>query len=172
MAGLNLYDVVINTFTKNLKTLDHILTKAEEFAKEKGLDVDAEFPNARLVEDQNPFTFQIQNATKNVKVTLGRLTGQEYAPFEDKEKTITDLRKRVQETLDLLKAVDAATVNARQDEKVNLPWKGSTIQFSVADAALNQGVPNVYFHVVTAYSILRAKGVPVGKADYLGAFLA
>jgi hypothetical protein len=86
MSGTTLDDVVVPTFTKGLKTLDHILTKAEECAKEKGIDANAVFPAARLIEDQNPLTFQVQNVTKTVKVTLGRLTGVQSRPFEDKRR--------------------------------------------------------------------------------------
>lgn len=113
MAQINLYDVVIPTFRKGLKTLDHILTKAEKFAQEKGLDADATFPGARLIDDQHPLTFQVQTSTKTVKTTLGRLTGVETEPFPDTETTLADLHKRVQAALDLLETADPAVVNAR-----------------------------------------------------------
>jgi hypothetical protein len=111
-----LEEVVIPLFTKGLKTLDHILTKAESYAQEKDLDANAIFPSARLIEDQNPLTFQIQNATKTVKTTLGRLTGSQPVPFEDKEKTIEDLHARIRETLELLKG----PFEAKEDELVDV----------------------------------------------------
>lgn len=119
MAGLSLYDTVVPTLVKGLTSFDHVLTQAEKFAKEKGQDADS-FVQARLVEDQLPLAFQVQNATKAVQVAIGRLTGAEPAFFENNEKTIADLHKRIQKTLDELKAVDAAAVNARAGTEVDL----------------------------------------------------
>ncbi|KAH8804511.1 hypothetical protein F5884DRAFT_734879 [Xylogone sp. PMI_703] len=166
----SVYDVVIPTFIKGLKTFDHILTKAEQFAKEKGLDANATYFNARLVEDQNPLVFQIQNATKAVKVNLGRL-GIASEAFIDKENTFADLHSRIQEALDLLQSVDPAVVNAQAENEVDLPFGGKVHKVPGRVAALNQGIPNFFFHLNTGYSILRAKGVPLGKADYIGSFL-
>lgn len=120
MSGLSLYDLVIPTFTKGLKTFDHVLIKAEEYAKKNGIDADAEFPEARLVADQLPLTFQVQNVTKNVATTLSRLTGTEAATFDNKEKTIADLHARIQATLALLEKVDPAVVNSREDAEIDM----------------------------------------------------
>ncbi|GKT94682.1 helix-turn-helix-domain containing protein type [Colletotrichum tofieldiae] len=98
MSSLTVYDAVIPVFIKGLKTFDHILNKAEEHAKANN----------------------VQNATKTVKTNIARLTGVELEPFENKEKTIEDLHKRIQEALDLLSKVDAATVNAKADNEVDL----------------------------------------------------
>jgi hypothetical protein len=119
MSGTILYDVVIPTFTKGLKTLDHILTKAEEYSKVQGLDVNA-LVQARLIEDQLPFIFQVQNTTKTFNTTLGRLTGVESQPFEDKEKTFEDLHKRVQEALDLLVSVKHDAAQSQEDKEIDL----------------------------------------------------
>jgi len=114
------YDVVITTFINGLKTFDHILSKAEEYAVEKGLDVNTVFAEARLIQDQNPLTFQVQNATKVVKLSVGRLTGVELEPFSDKEKTIEDLHKRIQDTLQLLKSIKPDDVNPKGDEEIEV----------------------------------------------------
>ncbi|KAF4468810.1 helix-turn-helix-domain containing type [Fusarium albosuccineum] len=171
MPGTSLYDLIIPTFTKGLQTYDHILGKAEEFAKEKGLNADEVFPQARLVEDQLPLTFQVQNTTKAIQTTVGRLTGVEPTFFENNEKTIAELRQRIQKTLDLLKTVKPEDVNSREDTLIELPWAGQTRKVTVKAAVLGHGQTNFFFHLVTGYSILRAKGVPVGKADYLTSFL-
>lgn len=120
MAGTSLYDLIIPTFINGLRTLDHVLTKAEEFAKEKGLDANQVFPEARLIEDQLPLTFQVQNASKAVQVNIGRLTGVEPELFENNEKTIEDLHKRIEKTLDLLKKVKPEDVNSREDALVDV----------------------------------------------------
>ncbi|KAJ9144953.1 hypothetical protein NKR23_g5685 [Pleurostoma richardsiae] len=167
MAGFTVYDVVITTFINGLKTFDHILSKAEEYAEEKGLDVNTVFAEARLIQDQNPLTFQVQNATKVVKLSVGRLTGVELEPFSDKEKTIEDLHKRIQDTLQLLKSIKPDDVNPKGDEEIEVPFG----RVSRKNAVLAHGIPNFFFHLTTAYSILRHKGVPLGKADFITDFI-
>ncbi|KAF9768351.1 hypothetical protein IL306_014368 [Fusarium sp. DS 682] len=168
----SLYDLIIPTFIKGLQTFDHVLTKAEEYAKEKGLNADEVFPQAKLVDDQLPLVFQVQNTTKVLQITVGRLTGVEPTFFENNEKTIADLHARLQKALELVKSIKPEDVNSREDATVEHPWGGKTLQLTVKEAALFHGQTNFFFHIVTGYSILRAKGVPVGKADYLGNFLA
>ncbi|RBA18139.1 hypothetical protein FPRO05_11155 [Fusarium proliferatum] len=168
----SLYDLIIPTFIKGLQTFDHVLTKAEQYAKEKGLDADEVFPQARLVDDQLPLVFQVQTATKAVQTTIGRLTGVEPTFFEDNEKTIADLHARIQKALEAVKSVKPEDVNSREDVKVDLPRPDRILHLTVKEATLYHGQTNFFFHIVTGYSILRAQGVPIGKADYLGSFLA
>ncbi|EXK84617.1 hypothetical protein FOQG_11402 [Fusarium oxysporum f. sp. raphani 54005] len=168
----SLYDLIIPTFIKGLQTFDHVLTKAEQYAKEKGLNADEVFPQARLVDDQLPLVFQVQNATKAVQVTIGRLTGVEPTFFQDNEKTIADLHARIQKALEAVKSVKPEDVNSREDVKVELPRPDKTLHLTVKEATLYHGQTNFFFHIVTGYSILRSKGVPIGKGDYLGSFLA
>ncbi|KAF4441123.1 hypothetical protein FACUT_2891 [Fusarium acutatum] len=168
----SLYDLIIPTFIKGLQTFDHVLTKAEQYAKEKGLNADEVFPQARLVDDQLPLVFQVQTATKAVQTTIGRLTGVEPTFFEDNEKTIADLHARIQKALEVVKSVKPEDVNSREDVKVELPRPDKILHLTVKDATLYHGQTNFFFHIVTGYSILRAKGVPIGKGDYLGSFLA
>ncbi|KAF5985470.1 hypothetical protein FBULB1_2899 [Fusarium bulbicola] len=168
----SLYDLIIPTFIKGLQTFDHVLTKAEQYAKEKGLDADEVFPQARLVDDQKPLVFQVQTATRAVQTTIGRLTGVEPTFFEDNEKTIADLHARIQKALEAVKAVKPEDVNSREDVKVELPQPDKILHLTVKEATLYHGQTNFFFHIVTGYSILRSKGVPIGKADYLGNFLA
>ncbi|KAK7745803.1 hypothetical protein SLS53_002520 [Cytospora paraplurivora] len=171
MSGHATYDFVHPLLIKGLTTYDHVLSKAEEYAKEKGLDVDATFFEARLIEDQLPLSFQVQNTSKLAQIILGRLTAESVTPFEAEEKTVAGLRKLVQKTLDLLKSADAAKAAGKEETEIELPALGGTHKVTVKAAALNHGLPNFFFHLITGYSILRAKGVPVGKADYLSSFL-
>ncbi|KAG6353709.1 hypothetical protein INS49_005418 [Diaporthe citri] len=171
MSSNATYDFVVPIFIKGLTTYDHILSKAEAYAKEKGVDVDATFFEARLVDDQLPLNFQVQITAKIAQINLGRLTGQEITPFEADEKTVAGLRKVVQKTLDLLKSADASKAAGREEATVDLPALGKTHKSTVKAAVVNHGLPNFYFHLVTGYSIIRARGVQVGKADYLSSFL-
>jgi hypothetical protein len=120
MSSFTLYDAVIPLFTKGLKTFDHILTKAEESAKEQGLNANAEYPEARLIEDQKPLIFQVQIAAKTVKTNIERLTGVESAPLEDDEKTFEDLHAKIHATLDLLKNIDRELVNSRTNTIIRM----------------------------------------------------
>lgn len=115
----SLYDTFVPTLIRGLGTFEHILNQAEVYAKEKGEDVNS-YVEARLIPDQLPLAFQVQNATKAAQVAIGRLTGTEPALFENNEKTIADLKVRIQKTLEQLKAIDAATVNPRAGQQVDL----------------------------------------------------
>ncbi|KAM0322311.1 hypothetical protein ACHAQA_009601 [Verticillium albo-atrum] len=170
MASLSLYDAVVPTLTKGLTTFEHILTKTEEYAKTNNLNVDEVFVEARLIEDQKPLIFQIQNISRIVRVAFARLTGKELEPLEDNEKTIAELHKRLQGALEVLKTVDASVANGRAKESIEA-LGGHKLTVTVQDALLNHSLPNFFFHLNTAYSILRAKGVPLGKADYISSFL-
>jgi hypothetical protein len=122
MSGTTLDDVVVPYFTNGLKTLDHILTKAEEYAMEKGINANAVFPDARLIEDQLPLTTQVQYATRMIKRTLHRVTGIQYQPFtnEGNEKTMEDMHALIQEALDLLKTVQSGVFKAEEEKLVEV----------------------------------------------------
>ncbi|KAF7529008.1 hypothetical protein G7054_g9958 [Neopestalotiopsis clavispora] len=171
MASLALPELTLSTFQRGLETYAHILAKTQQYAQEKGIDVNS-FVNARLIEDQLPFSFQVQNATKAVQLNLGRLSGVEPVLFENNEQTFSDLQNRVARALDVVKSFDATTTKGRDEELLDFPWAGQTHKITVKAAILTQGLPNFYFHLTTGYSILRSRGVPLGKADYLGNFLA
>lgn len=117
---MSLYETVVPLFQSGLQTYDHILAQAEAYAKEKGVDVDATFFNARLVEDQLPLSFQVQNTTSLVQINVGRLIGEDITPFDKDEKTVADLRKRVQKTLEFLKGVDASKAAGKEESSVDL----------------------------------------------------
>lgn len=120
MAGTSLYDLIIPTFKKGLQTLDHVLDNAQKHANEKGVDADETYLQARLIEDQLPFIFQVQNTTKIVQITVGRLIGEEPKLWENNEKTIKELRARVQKALDLISTVKPEAVNSREDALIDL----------------------------------------------------
>lgn len=117
---MSVYEFVAPLFLSGLETFDHILGKAEVYAKDKGLDVDATFFEARLVEDQLPLKFQVQNTTSLVQINLGRLIGEDITPFEKDEKTVADLRKRVQKTIEFVKTFDAAKTAGKEATEVNV----------------------------------------------------
>ncbi|KAK4188594.1 hypothetical protein QBC35DRAFT_495881 [Podospora australis] len=166
-----LSSVVINYFSKGLSTLQHILQKAEEHAASQGKDATAEFIDAKLIDDMKPLTFQVQNSTSTVRKTLYRLQGQEDQPWEDNEKTFADLYARVEKARKLIQDADQGKIDELADSEVDLPLGPTTLKTTARESALNQGIPNFSFHLITAYAILRSKGVPVGKRDFIGSFL-
>ncbi len=116
---LTLSEVSLPVFTKGLNTLTHILTKAEEFAKEKGENADA-YVTASLAPDMKPLSFQIQVCSNTIKKSIWRLTGEEAESWNDDESTIEQLKARIQKTLDLLNKADPKSVDGKEDEVVEL----------------------------------------------------
>lgn len=117
MSNFNLPDFIIQTFTKGLETYANILSKTQEYAKANNIDVNT-FVQARLVEDQLPLAFQVQNTSKAVLANLGRLGGPEPTVFENNETTFEDLQKRIAKTLEFVKSFDAEAVKGKEDEEI------------------------------------------------------
>ncbi|KLU85563.1 hypothetical protein MAPG_04586 [Magnaporthiopsis poae ATCC 64411] len=171
MPGITLYESSGAVFEKGLKALDAILSKAEAHAAEQGINADT-YPAEKLIEGMLPLSFQVQVVSNTTKKWIQRITGAELNEWEDNETTMAQLHARVKKTLDLLATVDAAAVNGKEDNIVELQMgKLGTRNMPAKEYTLNYAVPNFFFHLQTAYAILRAKGVPLGKPDYLGPFL-
>jgi len=120
MATITISSHVATTFTKGLNTLSHILDVAEAHAAKTGADVNNDYLPARLIEDQRPLSFQIQNATKNVKAHLDRLSGSDAAPWEDTEKTWGELRGRIDKAKKYVEGVDLSVIDKRLEEGVQV----------------------------------------------------
>ncbi len=116
---ISLYELTVPTFTRGLTTMLNIIDKAVEHAKAEGVNPD-EYASAALCGDMKPFSFQVQVASNTVKKSVWRVTGDEVDSWPDDETTMAQLRARVQKTLDLLKAVDAAKIDGKEDTVVEL----------------------------------------------------
>ncbi|HUO50032.1 MAG TPA: DUF1993 domain-containing protein [Candidatus Paceibacterota bacterium] len=169
----NLYTAVIPPMTKTLQNLGNILDKISEVAKAKASDWQPaeRFEEAllgdRLIFDQFPFVRQVQVACDNAKGGAARLAGIEPPKFEDTEKTIAELKARIEKTIAFVQTIKPEQVVGQEGRLVSLSYFPQKMTaFGYATEYL---LPNFYFHVTTAYSILRKNGVPVGKADYIGA---
>jgi hypothetical protein len=164
--AITLYDIPVLAFIKHLNILSHLLTKAAEFAKEKGIDA-AEIPGWKLADDMKPFSFQVQTACNTAKNTLSRI-GIDLPAVPDEEKTLEELQKRVADTVALLEKVDRAAVEGKEDTPIQVPiGGGKVLDITAQQAVLTMALPNFYFHCAMAYAILRNKGVQVGKSDWL-----
>jgi len=162
----SLYTFSVGTFTPTFQTLIHILDLAKAYAKEKGID-ESEIPGWRLVEDMLPLSFQIQTCSNTAKNSIARITKAELPKWEDDEKTLDDLYARINKTIELLKSVDAKTFEGKENEEIILKTGGAEYKFTGTSYLQANAIPNFYFHAATAYDILRLKGVPVGKKNYL-----
>lgn len=166
--SVNLYDFTIPIFTRVLTNLDACLTKGEEWAKEKGISAD-ELCDSRLIEDMRPLAFQIQVASNTAKNTVVRVAGTTAVPMDDNETTMAQLHERIQKTLEVLKGAQREEFEGKHDVTVHIKNSRVERDFTAVQYLQSFALPNFFFHVTTAYAILRAKGVPLGKADYLGA---
>ncbi|ERS98810.1 uncharacterized protein SPSK_10987 [Sporothrix schenckii 1099-18] len=171
MAPITLYDVSISTFARGLATLKHILEKAAEHAKTQGLDADA-YATASLIDGMDGLNSQVQYSINTVKKCIWRLTGNEVESWTDETTTLPQLIAVTQRALDLVQAVSEASVAGKDDTTVELQMGKTTRTPSAKAYVVTYALPNFYFHLQTAYAILRAKGVPLGKTDYLASFLA
>lgn len=163
----SLYDLTIPIFIRNLESLDAILSKGEAFASEKGIDP-SELLEARLYEDMAPLISQIQRVSDSAKGTAVRLGGVENVVMADEEKTFADLHDRIAKTIAFLKTVPRDAIDGKEDAAVSLQTPRQTFDFTGIGFVQTFVLPNFYFHMTTAYGLLRMKGVPLGKLDYLG----
>jgi hypothetical protein len=161
-----IYDLLVPQFIKTLKNLDSMLDKAAGYADSKKFDM-AVLLDSRLAPDQFPLTRQIQIVCDTAKLGASRLTGKPAPTQEDNEKTLSEVRARIAsvvtylETFNVEDYKNAATITVTQPR-----WEGKTL--TGEQYAIHHVIPNFYFHVTTAYSILRHNGVDVGKKDFLG----
>jgi hypothetical protein len=159
------FDIVLQ-MKKQLAQLDKWLDAATEYAKTKSFDPNT-LLTARLAPDQFAFARQVQSACDNVKFAAARVAGKDPPKNEDNEKTIGELKTRVAAMIDYLGTFTEKDFQGAADRKISLPrWEGKSM--TAHDYLLEHSLPNFYFHVTTAYAILRHNGVPLGKRDYLG----
>ncbi len=161
-----LYEVTIPQFAKMLLNLNMILDKAAKHAEAKKFEVDI-LLNSRLAPDQFNLIRQVQIACDTAKLAASRLTGKDAPVHEDNEKTLSDLRARIQQTVSYLNNFTAKDFEGAEQKRITQPrWEGKyLLGFEFAN---QHALPNLYFHITTAYAILRHNGVDVGKKDFLG----
>jgi uncharacterized protein len=161
-----IYSFTIPVFTKTLTALDGLLVKAQAFVAEGNITEEA-LLNDRIAPDMFPFVKQVQIACDNAKGVATRLSGKEVPSHPDTEATLADLRERIKKTLEIVQATTEDSFAGAADVKVVLPYFPGKY-LNGFDYAREYAVPNFFFHVVTAYALLRKNGLPIGKADYTG----
>ena len=157
---------VVQQCTQSLRNRETCFDKAEQHAAAKNFDVGV-LLTSRLAPDQHHFIYQVQSACDYVKGAAAWLSGQMPPKHEDNERTIGELRERIRNTIAFVDSVKEAQYAGASERKVSLSWAPGKVMGGL-DYLLQMTIPNTYFHITTAYAILRHNGVDVGKMDYLG----
>ncbi len=167
--SLSLHQSSVPTFERSLTAFLGILDKAEAHAKARKFDP-TNYLGMRLAPDMFAFVRQVQTMCDHAKNASSRLAGVAAPVFEDKEATFAELRDRVVRTLAYLKTLDAKAIDEGTEREIVLPI-GPTGKSKMqgGNYLVHFVLPNFYFHLTTAYDILRAAGVDIGKRDFLGA---
>jgi hypothetical protein len=162
-----MYFETIVQFTRMLENLSHILDKANSYAQQKKFEPEILW-QSRLAPDQFNFIRQVQITCDTAKFCAAFLANKEAPVYEDNEKNLLELQTRITNTRNFLQTFKAADFNSAASVKITRPrWEGKYLHGE--EFLTLHAIPNFYFHVTTAYSILRHNGVDVGKKDYLGA---
>jgi hypothetical protein len=164
---ISMYEASIPTFLHTLRNLKTFLEKGAAHAEARKYD-----PNllaaTRLTADMLPLTRQIQIASDAAKGAAARLAGVDAPKFEDNETTLADLIARVDKTIDYLQGFKPAQFEGSEDRTITIQTPRQTFSFPGLIYLRHWAIPNFFFHVTTAYNLLRSNGVELGKADYLG----
>mgnify|MGYP003386359956 FL=1 len=165
--SLSMYQASIPAFVQTLTGLSKVLDKAEAFCAAKKVDPTV-LINSRLAPDMFPLVRQVQIACDFAKGTTSRLAGMEVPSWEDKEATLSDLKARITRTLDYIQGFKAAQIDGTEERDITLKIAGNPVTFKGQFYLVNFAMPNFYFHLTSAYAILRHNGVDLGKGDFLG----
>jgi uncharacterized protein len=164
---ITLHDLLVPAYLRGFAAMSAYLEKARDHADANGI-AHAELLEARLFPDMAPLTGQVQRASDTAKFAVARLSGTPGPSMADDEASFAELAARISATVEYLKSVPADAVNGREDADVELKAGGGSFMLKGLGYAQGFALPNFYFHITTAYAILRHKGVPLGKMDYLG----
>lgn len=165
---ITMYQASVPQFIRTLGSLKVILNKAAAHAAAKKID-ESVLVNARLFPDMLPLSAQVQIATDFARGTGARLAGSEPPKIEDKEQSFAELTARVDVAIAFLRTLSSAQIDGSETREITRSIRGTPTTFTGLNYLIQYSLPNFYFHVTTAYAILRHNGVEVGKADYIGA---
>jgi hypothetical protein len=160
-------DIAIGTFLPMLRNLSELFDKAAQQAANKKIDL-ATLPNVRLAPDMYPLTRQVQIACDLAKSATAHLTGREPPRHEDNERTLDELKARIAKTIAYVESVRPEDFTGAETRVVRFPLMEDYVYQSNGFEYLRDWVlPHFYFHIVTAYDILRHSGFEIGKRDYM-----
>ena len=164
---ISMYQASVPRFVNILGNLSNILDKTQAHVDAKKLD-SATLTAYRLFPDMLPMTKQVQIACDTAKGAVARLAGVEIPVHEDTEKTLAELQTRIAKTIAFIQTLTPEQIDGSEDKDIVIKRHDTEKRYKGMPFLLDRALPNVYFHVTTAYNILRHNGVEIGKSDYLG----
>ena len=167
MGHITMYQASVPRLANTLGNLSHMLDKAQAHVDAGRIGL-AELMQQRLIADMYPFAKQVQIACDKARSVVARLAGMQVPAYPDDEQTLAELQQRIARSIEFMRSVPAERIDGSEDHEIELPVTGKPTRYSGLQLLLGHSLPNVYFHTVTAYNILRHIGVPVGKRDFLG----
>ena len=164
---MSMYQASVPIFLQRLEALSHVLDLGAAHAAAQGRDP-AELIAARLAPDMLPFKAQVYIATDHAKGCAARLAGVDIPVYEDTEATFDELKARIAKTMAYLQSLQHTQIDGSEERSITLKMRSGELHFTGLHYLQQFALPNFFFHVVTAYDILRNQGVPLGKRDFLG----
>jgi len=164
---LTMYDAAISPLIKALNNLKRLVKKGEAYTQEKDIEA-SNLLHARLYIDMYPFINQIQIATDMSKGCAARLAGIAIPSYEDNENSFAELYARIDKTIAFLESIEPSAFEGSESKTIHIQIRKIDLEFPAIDYVFKWVLPNVHFHVTTAYNIMRHNGVELGKSDYLG----
>jgi uncharacterized protein len=164
---ISMYSASIPPISRSLTNLKAIIEKAAAHAEAKKIEPSV-LINMRLYPDMFPLSRQIQIASDTAKGAASRLAGVDAPKYEDNETSFAELIARLDKTIAYLGTFKAAQIDGSEQKAITLPIPGGALNFTGIDYLTGFALPNLYFHVMAAYAILRHAGVDIGKMDFLG----
>lgn len=166
--SISMYRASVPVFQQMLPALSACLRKGADYAAAKKFDP-AVLLQSRLYPDMFPLVRQVQIAADFAKGTAARLAGQEVPKYEDTETSVDQLCARIQKTLDYIGEFKPSQIDGSEEREVTFPTRAQALVFKGEEYLVGFALPNFFFHVTTAYAILRHNGVELGKGDYMRA---
>ncbi len=164
---ITMYQASVPRLANILGNLSGMLDKAQAHVDAGKIDL-ATLMDLRLAPDMYPFSKQVQIACDKARSVIARLARMEVPSYKDDEKTLAELKQRIARTIDFIRSVPPQKIDGTEDDDITLPVTGKQTTYKGLQLLLGHSMPNVYFHTMAAYCILRHNGVPVGKRDFLG----
>jgi hypothetical protein len=165
--NISMYQASAPRFVNILTNLSAILDKAQAHVEAKKIE-SAALTTYRLFPDMLPMTRQVQISCDTAKGAVARLAGVDIPKHEDTEQTIPELKARIAKTIDFIGTFKPAQIDGSEDKNIHLKLGPREVDWKGMQYLLGFALPNFYFHVTTAYDILRHNGVDIGKRDYIG----
>jgi uncharacterized protein len=167
LMTISMYQASVPAFIRALNNLAAILEKGAAYAQARKID-ESVLLGLRLFPDMFPLARQVQLATDVVRTGAGSLAGVDFPSYEDKEATVQDLVQRIRNTTTYLESLQPAQIDGSEGKTITWKTRSSTKSMQGLPYLMNHLLPNLHFHVTTAYNILRHNGVEIGKKDFLG----